>query len=73
MSRPAVVTPASLGDNADELNMMADSVKDAVYSDSQSMLLQIDSLLDRFERLTNLARSIDVEYILANAGRIQGG
>lgn len=73
MERPVIVTPAALADYADELNMMADSVKDAVYSDSQSMLLQIDSLLDRFERLTNLARSIDIEYVLANAGRMRGG
>lgn len=65
------ITVPMLADYAEELNVMAQSISEVVYSNSADMRAKIDSLMDRYAHLTLMARSLDIEYIEANYHRLK--
>jgi hypothetical protein len=66
-----ITTIPMLADYADELQMMADSLADTVYTDSSNLRAQIDTLTERYEYLSLMSRSLDLDYIQENLHRLK--
>lgn len=66
-----VTTIPMLADYANELQMTADSLADMIYITSSDLRAQIDTLVERYEYLAIMARTLDFDYIEANLHRLK--